>query len=205
MPPLPPDNPEVCKVSLIMTQDTRTFVNTFHVDKVTEWTLPEMITLAGEVRDWYVNFYRAAVPSQVSLLQVQVRKYDPIAPLAYDLNVSPPSPGIRGGSPTPRNASVTTSWRTGLAGRRFRGRIYLPGVNEPDAGDDDRISSALVNLLVSAAAELILGALTQGVLTVFHPPKDPPTPYDNTSTDVLTAVVENIIDSQRRRLPGRGR
>lgn len=205
MPPLPPDNPEVCKVSLIMTQDTRTFVNTFHVDKVTEWSLPEMITLAGEVRDWWVNFYRAACPIDVSLLQVQVRKYDPLAPLAFDLNVSPPSPGLRGGGPTPRNASVTTSWRTGLAGRRFRGRIYLPGVQEGDAGPDDRISSVLVNLMVAAAAELIVGALTQGVLTVFHMPKDPPTPYDNTGTDVLTAVVENIIDSQRRRLPGRGR
>lgn len=205
MAPLPPDNPLVCKVSMIFKRDTRNFVNTFHVDKPAEWDLTEMAVLAQDFVDWWNTSYKQPVVDDVSLIQVQVRKYDPVAPLAYDLNVSPPSPGAGTGEPLPGNVTSTVSWRTGLAGRRFRGRIYVPGYSEPSVDVNDLLSSVAVNLLSSAAAALINSALTSGKLTIFHPPKDPPTPYDNTTTDVLTAVVENIVDSQRRRLPGRGR
>lgn len=205
MPVPPPDNPQVCKVTLVMKRDQRQFLNTFHVDKATDWTLPEMITLANDFGTWWQNSYRQAIPDDIALTQVQVRKYDPTAPLGFDLEVNPAIAGALPGEVLPGNVTSTVSWRTGLAGRRFRGRIYIPGLNEGNVDSQDLISSTIVNLLSSAAISLISSALTNGKLTIFHAPKEVPTPFDNTSTDVLTSVVENIVDSQRRRLPGRGR
>lgn len=205
MPNPPPDNPDVCKVALVFKRDTRNFINTFHVSKVTEWTLPEMMTLAADFIDWWNTSYKLAMPNAIALIQVQVRKYDPAVPLGFDSNVSPPIPGSQAGAMLPGNVSSTISWRTGLAGRRFRGRVYVPGIRESDVDDSDLISSALVNLIASASASLLTSALTNGVLGVFHAPKTVPSVFDNTITDVLTSVIENIVDSQRRRLPGRGR
>jgi hypothetical protein len=201
-----PDNPGVCKVALVFNRDTRTFINTFHVDaEVGEWDITQMIVLAENFRDWWNTHYRQAVSDKVSLVQVQVRKYDPAVPLAYDLPVSPPLPGGRPGTVSPGNVTSTVSWRTGLAGRRFRGRIYNPGISEADTSEADELGSVVINLLAQAALQLITGALTTGELGVFHAPKDTPSAFDNTITEVVSAVVEDILDSQRRRLPGRGR
>lgn len=205
MPVPPPDNPLVCKVTLVYNRDTRKFLNSFHVDKPTPWTLPEMVQLAIDFRDWWDQFLSNPLPGEVALSQVQVRKYDPTAPLGMDLDVSPPIAGGDAGPAAPGNATQTISWRTGLAGRRFRGRNYVPGLGEGQISTSDLVSSTVVNALAAAAGELILGALTSGKLTIFHAPQEVPTPYDNTTTDVISAVIENVVDSQRRRLPGRGR
>lgn len=201
-----PDNPAVCKVALVFARDTRTFINTFHVEQpLGEWDLSQMVVLAQDFRDWWDTFYKLGVSDHVALTQVQVRKYSPTAPLAYDLPVSPPIAGTRPGVCSPGNVTNTISWRTGLAGRRFRGRVYNPGISEGDTSALDELGSVVVNLLSTAALQLIGGALTTGEIGVFHAPKDVPSPHDNTITEIISVVLEDILDSQRRRLPGRGR
>jgi hypothetical protein len=84
--------------------------------------------------------------------------------------------------------------------------MYIPGINESSATVDDRISSVLVSLLATAATQLINTALfTGGPLVVFHKPLLIPKPLDNAATAIISYIIENIIDSQRRRLPARGR
>jgi hypothetical protein len=78
-------------------------------------------------------------------------------------------------------------------------------VSEADTSVTDEIASVVINLLATAALQLIGGALTTGEIGVFHAPKDVPSPHDNTITEIISVVLEDIVDSQRRRLPGRGR
>jgi hypothetical protein len=113
MPNPPPDNPEVAKVTLVFTRDTRTFLNVFHIDAVTPWDLPRLTILCQDMAQWYGDHYAAALPASVSLTQVQGRVLNPDVPLAFDLAVSPPAPGLRAGSPSPGNVTSTVSWRTG--------------------------------------------------------------------------------------------
>lgn len=201
-----PNNPLVCKVAMIFAHDTRQVVNTFHVARATGWDITSMNALAVAVKNWWDTLYKLAVPASVALTQVQVRQYNPLAPLAFDFPVSPTIPGTRGFTQEAGNVSLTMSERSGLAGRAFRGRIFSVGVGEGDVSTDDRASSALVVLLGNAIANLIFGSLPAGdILSIFHRPGPVPRPRDNTYTPVQTYVMENIIDSQRRRLPGRGR
>jgi hypothetical protein len=93
------------------------------------------------------------------------------------------------------------SERANLAGRAYRGRIYLPSISESDVIFNDTISAALISG-VAAFASGFLAAFppggANGTLSIFHR-------NDNLFSTVLSIVVEALIDSQRRRLPGRGR
>lgn len=196
-----PDNPLVAKVAMVFTRDTRTFINTFHCTKnpVATWTQPELVQLAIVFREWWDDFYKLYASDAVSLGQVQVRVLDPDNPLGYDLPVSPPIPGTNQLQEAPGSATQTISWRTGLAGRKYRGRDYAVGLSDVAIADDDRVTSPYTSVLAQAAVELLTALATATFrLVVFHR-------ADNTFTQVVSFIVESILDSQRRRLPARGR
>jgi hypothetical protein len=134
--------------------------------------------------------------------QVQVRKLSPTDPLAYDTTSGLPSFGTRNGGTEgidPANVTLTMSWRTGLAGKKYRGRDYIPGIISNDSTQDDHVGSALAAILAVAAQAYTaswIGTAFRDV--IFHR-------ADNTITPVISWVIDTIIDSQRRRLPARGR
>lgn len=200
-----PNNPRVAKVIMSFSSDTRVFQNVFHVSAPAPWSSTELSDLAIDYVQWWNSTYKARMSSDVSLTLVQTRKLDPASPLGVDYPVIPPIPGTLANPSVPSNATLTMSWRTGLAGRRFRGRSYVPGIVQADVSTVDSASSPLVNALLAAGTQLITTALRHGVLTIFHAPNVTPSPFDNLFNDVTTVVVENLIDSQRRRLPARGR
>jgi hypothetical protein len=130
---------------------------------------------------------------------VQIRLYDPANPLAYDLAVSPPSPGTSAGQSIPANATLTMSWRTGRAGRKERGRNYIPGLPFTAVNANDTVTSVFLSALATAAGQFVSGVWSNGVVpAIFHR-------FDHSYTPVNSYVLENVVDSQRRRLPGRGR
>lgn len=207
MPVYPPaNNPLVVKAALMFTRDTRNLVNTLHFTKSAGWNLASMTVLAQDLKNWWSTIYRASIPPAVALSQIQIRLLDPTNPLAVDLPVIPTIAGTRAGSPDAGNVSVTLSERTGLAGRAHRGRIYAPSLMETDVSDTDTLASVTVTSLANAIANLIFGFSTNSAFPViFHRPGLIPKPLDNAFDLVTSYVLENIIDSQRRRLPGRGR
>lgn len=194
-----PNDPAVVRVAMLFARDTRTFVNTFHVTKVGTWLITDMSNLAQLFLDWWNNNYKALAWTGVTLTQIQVRLYDPSNPLAYDLTPVTPVPGTVGSAPDPASATLSVSWRTGLAGRKYRGRFYTVGMVEAQSQDNDTVTSGYVTQAGTAAATLISNlAAVSRALVVFHR-------LTNTHTTILSTIVENLVDAQRRRLAGRGR
>lgn len=201
-----PNNPKVVKAALLFSRDTRQFVNTMHFSRIGGWDVPRMTLLANDLKTWWNTIYKTSIPAAVALEQVQIRLYDPTNPLGVDLAVTPSIPGTRPGVAEAANVSLTLSERTGKAGRAHRGRFYAPSLAEGDVSATDTASSVLVTQLSNAIANLVFGFTTsEGLFSVFHRPGLLPHPLDNTFDLVTSWVVENIVDSQRRRLPGRGR
>lgn len=195
----PPNNPDVCRVALLMSRDTRQIVNTFHVEQVGGYTIGDLTTLGAAVKTWFDTYYKLMLPLNYVLNTIQLRVYNPVVPLALDYAVSPPIAGTRPGVAEAGNVSLSMSERTGLAGRKYRGRMYAAGLSETDVSATDTVSSAVVAIAANAMANLILSALPATMdLSIFHR-------NTNTATEVISYVIENILDSQRRRLPGRGR
>jgi len=195
----PPNNPLVARVALIFARDTRQFVNTYHVVKVGGWFNTDLSTLAQTFETWFSTYQKLFLPVSTALVQIQIRVYDPANPLALDYSVVPPIPGQTSGTMLPGSVTATQSWRTGLAGKKNRGRTYVPGFVEAAVGDDDRVNSATVIQMATAALQLLIALEGNDTpLVIFHR-------ATNLVTGVITFIVENIVDNQRRRLPGRGR
>jgi len=195
-----PNFPTVCHVTMVFQRDTRIFVNTFHLRRDAGWTLPFVQQAAVDTISWWNLYYKAAIPAAVSLTAVQVRQYNPAGPIAYDQPVSPASAGTRVGVAESANATLTMSWRTGFSGRTQRGRIYVPSLPEADVSTADTVGSVELGVLAAAAAQFIGPLWSNSVYPViFHR-----APAPGAST-INSYILDNIVDSQRRRLPGRGR
>lgn len=131
----------------------------------------------------------------LSIADGSIRAYTPGAPVQGTVN-SPAEPG---------NVSFCISGRSGIAGRSFRSRTYVIGMpqnvrsgNQVDAGWAAALTTAL-----NALRDLLVSI--NGVLTVVSRIADNVerlTPL-STPIDVFT-VADYNIDSQRRRLTGRG-
>lgn len=194
-----PNNPLVARISMLFTRDARTFVNTFHLARSTGWTLAQLQQAVVDTASWWSLYYKQSQGAGVALAQIQGRLYDPAQPLAYDLNVTPPEPGTIASTLEAANATATMSWRTGLAGRKYRGRMYVPSLVESGVNANDTLNAALLALLANAANRFVgTWWSNQATPVVFHR-------STNGLTLITSFVLDAILDSQRRRLPGRGR
>lgn len=83
---------------------------------------------------------------------------------------------------------------TGLGGRRGRGRMYLPGVNEAAIGSDGVLDSTFLGELQDEVDEFV-GSLSLASLPMVVLHDDATAP-----TAVTTLVVQPVVATQRRRL-----
>lgn len=112
------------------------------------------------------------------------------------------SGGMAGGGSgpcEPGNVAFCVSLRTAFAGRRFRGRKYFSGI-PTSMQVENTVDNAFGDAMVAAVQDLISNLATNGT---------PLAIISNTGlavTDVVAAIATDYyIDSQRRRLTGRGR
>jgi len=161
-------------------------------------TLADLEQIASFLDDWHANYLSAAQQNQLTLDQIQVTDISVPNGEQITLDLPVPRPGQLTNTPAPGNVTNTMSFRTNKTGRRYRGRIYLPGLADNDTNDDDTVSSSQLLRLSVAAGQLFIGVPGTMELAVASR-------VGLFVTQVATIVLENILDSQRRRLPGRGR
>jgi len=195
----PPDNFHIARVTMVYNRDSRVLNNSFHVYRTAGWVPGDLVSVATAFYNWWTAAFRATVPTGITLNNIHVQVYDPNgSPYVYDRPVSPAEAGLRAGVILPGNATAVISLRAAYAGRKYRGRFYVPGLQTGDVGATDLMSSAYVTLLAVAATNLIGPAMPAGfTLVIFHR-------IGNAFSTIVSYVIDNIVDSQRRRLPGRG-
>ena len=197
MPFVPIDR--VIRVVLKFTKDTREYQNVLHVQKATPVVFSDLVVIANEAVDWWNTNYRNGANVQTCLYAVIATDMSVEGGMQYTADVSPASCGTVGSNPEPGNVTATISWRTGRTGRRYRGRTYVVGLTEPVVSDFDTLVGGAITWMASSAVDWILRALGASL-----PPVVASFTYA-TAEEILSAVIENVVDSQRRRLPRRGR
>lgn len=198
----PPNNPNVAKIALVGHRDTREWVNTFHVHKIGGGaiTLADLLVLAPAYLAAWVAAYRTMVNGTIVLDIIELRKLDPSDPIALDYTTGLPSGGALGGTNEAANVSISASWRTGLAGRAFRGRFFVAAINEAITTVLDTLTSAGVTQVTTLMDYLYNAPSVAGPFepVIFHR-------ATNLYTVITSYVIDAVLDSMRRRLPGRGR
>jgi len=173
-------------------------LNVFHMATAGETVLTstDLLNMANVVADFWQNSYRQSCsPSQVGE-QVVATKLDPSDPLQATVYIN--GPGTQAVGPEPAGTTVAVSFRSGLAGRKYRGRFYTLSTPTNNVTALDGIVGSWQATLTSVAQYLLNHAVTAAVkMVIFHRASD-------TFTPIIGTVVEGLLDSQRRRLAERG-
>ena len=175
----------------------------------TSWTPVELTTLGNEMAAWWEASIAPLASIDVSLVRVDVTD---LSEQFGSKVVIPLDPAVTGEASTdrlPSNVSMAVTFTTGKRGRAFRGRNFVVGLVEGQV-NDDQVNGSAVSLYLAAYNALLVGGSSQPtdatwvvVSRVVNQVVQMPTALTN---PVLAAVVaDDIVDSQRRRLPGRGR
>lgn len=171
------------------------------------WTSEDLTSAASALYDWFGTTVMGNLSNELTLVEV-VGKYLGIENGPIGSHV-PTTPAVGGGGDqsSPANVTACLSFRTGLSGRSFRGRNYLAGIEEQDTSGS-RFTGALLTGLLEAYNDL------PGILTGFFNPcqhvvisrySGGNLRPEGVTTPVLTYLfVDDAVDSQRRRLIGRG-
>lgn len=105
----------------------------------------------------------------------------------------------------PNNDTLAISFRTGVAGRSFRGRNYIIGLTTAQV-TRNIVNPDVLSILLAAYEALPTAVSPDWAHVVVSRKSGGLWRTEGVATPVASYVVtDNIVDSQRRRLPGRGR
>lgn len=182
--------------------ENRIFVNAFH-----EPTISDLNLIAGAVSNAIITDFLPLLPTSLRYTELFLRSMQE----QNAVQASYPFPGTSGQGTNvapalPSNCTICASLRSNFSGRSARGRLYWPALmetvvvqNTVDATHATNILTALIllnqNLTVSGVDWQIVSFRSNGVVR-------PGGPVYFSVESIL--FVDNIVDSQRRRLPGRG-
>lgn len=205
--------PNSALVEVRMSLDSQDVENTLWFESGSAPDASDLSVLAGLIEGWWQDFYAPLVTSTLTLREVVATSMD--SATGPQVTVTPATGGVGflEGSPLPNNVSLTVSFRTVNRGRSFRGRNYVVGMTEEQV-DSNTATVTTINAWQDAyeavGAAVSGSGWTWGVASRFSgvagtPPL--PVPRDPGIITPITAVVivDATVDSQRRRLPGRGR
>lgn len=195
---------DVVLAELVFNQLGETTENTLYFRSATGWDIDSMVDLAEQLKAWWTAERRPGVPNTISLVSVKVTDLTTqSSPGIIDVNGLPLA-GQATAEALPNNVTASISFLTALRGRSFRGRNYVIGMTDLHVAGNV-ISPAFIEEITTAYEELgtyVISNDAEHVVVSRYADLQPRV------TGVATAVtgyqMENIVDSQRRRLPKRG-
>lgn len=200
-------SPGIAQCSLRYLMDQQRLENTLYFDLDPTATPEEFTTLNEELWDWWAAEMRPLLAPQIALQEIYTVDLTTETSPAYTfVGSGGPLAGTAAGASLPANVAACVSFRTSGRGRSSRGRNYIAGLVEADV-TMNTIDPTWAASLVAAYQALLDGvAITNGLWVVLSRVSEG-SPRASGLAQPINAVVmtDRTVDSQRRRLPGRGR
>jgi len=197
--------PNSAQIAVRGSRGGQNIVMTFHAQKSSGYNLADLEALAAAVDTWVDTSLLPEMGNDYSYVGTTVRgldeEFDQIAE-----NNDNAGPGIAGGSTAPNNVSFAIKRRSAFTGRGARGRVYLP---PPPAGafeDDNHVTQAWADALTVILNDFrdAIDTVNWVEVIVHRVSEGASLPVAIVFTVVEYVVVDLVMDSMRRRLPGRG-
>jgi hypothetical protein len=196
--------PDTARLTMGFTQDGQTIVNVFHFYKAGGYTsLIDLEQLGTDASEQWRNFILPKMSTDVTGCNVKV--VDISQEFGNGTEFIDPMTGTGSASPLPVNDTFCIKWVTGRTGRSYRGRTYHIGIGA-DWVTDSKLQVLKATQLVEAYNdwfEAMQGLEHQLVIVSYHTNGVANDPAIVTPVTGATYADLNL-DSQRRRLPGRG-
>lgn len=196
----------VIRCELVFTLAGQTVENVFNFRVADSAMTATALELAGKLVDWYAENLQALVPANVILQKVKMTNLDTAD--GYSLVFTTGLPLVGGDSATaaPNNVTAAIKFASAHRGRAGRGRAYFIGLRNVDIASNvlDSVRAAAIKAAFSALLSIpmesgsaylvIVSRVIAGIERVVA-----------LVNDVISVDIDPTTDSQRRRLPGRGR
>lgn len=198
--------PETARVQMVYTMQGTIAENVFYFFKTDGWTSATLLDLGNSVFSAWGAFIQGQQPTVLTLIRIMCQ--DMSEPEGAYAEVAPT--GANQGStetePLPLGSTLAIKFATGLAGRSNRGRLYHIGLGEGVVNGNFTTDGYAATLAEKYAN--FFDAIEADFVDVDHVVAS----YCNEKawrtvgvTNAVTAYsADNAIDSQRRRLAGRG-
>lgn len=189
--------------------------------EITNYFFKDAVTTPADLAEladaWSVTIKDHLLPflaNSLALLRIVAKVIDAADGIVFVSTLGLPANGLDNSEAVPSNVAATLSFRTGVSGRSFRGRNYLPGI--PSAAVAvNTLSTDFTNGVAAAYSAMfddiegigytpVVVSRYSGFTLVDG--KKVPTPRVSGLATAITShfFVDRTVDSQRRRLPGRG-
>ena len=162
--------------------------------------------IEGVFASWWTNTYRANISSNCSLILIVLDALDAINGLHREYTTGWTVAGGNATVALPGGTTTAAKHATGVRGRSFRGRSYVVGLAQNDVASGlvvvarrDAIQAAFNTLRTNLAADaagdqlVVVSFMENGVWRA-----------QGVATPVVSSSAHQNVDSQRRRLIGRG-
>jgi len=195
----------VAQVATRFTQQGQQVENVYHVLFPAEPDSPTLLAMCAAFKTWWVNELQSNVCSEVSLNSVIATDLTTDVGVGVEYSTGLPLLGLNTDASVPMNVTLAISWLTAARGRSFRGRTYHVGMCRTDVVGSTIIAAEILLLRGSYGALITDVATAGGVLVVASRRHAGVARTIGVATEINGVSIDNTVDSQRRRLPGRGR
>jgi len=174
-------------------------------------TVLDATTLANTFATYWATNIMPNLSNDLTLLNVTVR--DQSTEFGVEVVSTTGTTAGAAADALPNNVAACVSVRTGFAGRHYRGRFYLPGIPRGSVVEND-YDPAFAGDVITTLNTLVgvdgYAPGWQGVVVARWQtltPLSAPVPIVGGIVTPVNAFLftDTVVDSQRRRLPGRGK
>jgi len=196
----------VLKIAVEGTLDGEEYVSTLYAHKIGAWTLIQIDDMIAAIGAEYSSHFQQTAGPQLTLTQIVGTDLTSADGFQSTFFFASPLTGTEGGPRMPNSAAKTISFTTGRAGRSTRGRNKLGGLTGDLMSDENHVNTTyetyvrtlydgIQNAITDAGYEfVVLSRVADGVERA----------EGVTYSITQIGFNNNRLDSQRRRLPGRG-
>jgi hypothetical protein len=194
--------PGVYEAVLVGSDDGQLINNTLYFQREGAPSFGEAATLAETVASWYIENVLPHLSNQYTFTHVVVTDLENLAGVQAQ-SAAGDNAGGEASEQAPNNVAACIKLGTAIRGRSFRGRNYIPGI--PNSLLVQNTLSPEWLSIVEIAYQALLGLADPLTWVIVSRETAGATRPTGVATPVVYArFVRNTVDSQRRRLPGRG-
>jgi hypothetical protein len=199
--------PNIVEVQFRQSLEGSQTMNRIHINVLETPTSAIILSILGNLKSWWEDNVEDLVSSNLELREMYGKSLETQPGPEATFSSGLPLAGTITTEPLPANCSLAVSLRSGETGRSSRGRWFWQGFTESQASGST-VSGGVVASIDAAMTNLksVIDGLgyVWVIVSYFHdnaPRVGGPVYF--AVNDIL--IVDDVIDSQRRRLPGRGR
>jgi len=169
------------------------------------WTLGAMATLATDLFAWWTAHLKPIQSNTAVLNEIYITDLTTNTSPTHSYVPAGANAGSSGNASVPNSVAMCVSLRTAARGRTARGRNYVLGLQQVAVTANIWAPTTIAAVEAGYQALASGASPTPGVLAIVSRYENNVPRAAAVVRPVISAVVvDNIIDNQRRRLPGRG-